>query len=160
MHERVLRVSEALRELGSDAEVVELPDPAPTAATAAAQVGCPVGAIANSLVFSVDGDPLLVLTSGAHRVDTRRLAGLLGVARKRVRRADPAFVLTATGQEVGGVAPVGHPQPVRTLIDATLAGYEHLWAGAGMPHTVFRTTYPELVRITGGEPAEVAEGPA
>ncbi|WP_237523016.1 YbaK/EbsC family protein [Streptomyces sp. SID1328] len=68
--------------------------------------------------------------------------------------------VTATGQEVGGVAPVGHPQPVRTLIDAALAEHEHLWAGAGMPHTVFRTTFPELVRITGGEPAEVAEGSA
>ncbi|RZU45893.1 aminoacyl-tRNA editing protein [Streptomyces sp. BK022] len=98
--------------------------------------------------------------SGRGRRATRRLAGLLGVARKRIRRADPVFVLTATGQEVGGVAPVGHPRPVRTLVDATLAEHEHLWAGAGMPHTVFRTTSPELVRITGGEPAEVAEGSA
>ncbi|MFF9373339.1 YbaK/EbsC family protein [Streptomyces griseoluteus] len=87
----------------------------------------------------------------------RRLDGLPGVARKRVRRADPAFVLTATGQEVGGMAPVGRPRPVRVLIDATLAGHERLRAGAGMPHTVCRTTFPELVRITGGEPAEVAE---
>ncbi|MFE0347642.1 YbaK/EbsC family protein [Streptomyces griseoluteus] len=117
MHERVLRVSGTLRELGSDAEVVELPDPAPTAATAAAQVGSPVGAIANSLVFSVGGDPLLVLVSGTHRVDTRRLTGLLGVAPKRIRRADPAFVLTATGQEVGGVAPVRRPRPARTHPD-------------------------------------------
>ncbi|MEV8047358.1 YbaK/EbsC family protein [Streptomyces griseoluteus] len=83
-----------------------------------------------------------------------------GRGRKRLRRADPAFVLTATGQEAGGVAPVGHPQPVRTLIDAPLAEHERLWAGAGMPHTVFRTTFPELVPITGGEPAEVAVGPA
>ncbi|WP_405551360.1 YbaK/EbsC family protein [Streptomyces sp. NBC_01171] len=78
-----------------------------------------MAAIASSLLFSVDGDALLVLTSGAHRVDTRRVTGRVGVARTRIRRADPVFVLTATGQDVGGVAPAGHPQPVRTLIDAT-----------------------------------------
>ncbi|MYS16056.1 YbaK/EbsC family protein [Streptomyces sp. SID4982] len=156
MHERVRRVSTALREHGSAAEVVELPAPAPTAADAAAQLGCTVGAVANSLVFSVDSTPLLVLTSGAHRVDTRLLARLLGVGRGKVRRADPAFVLEVTGQEVGGVAPVGHPRPVRTLVDVALEGHGQVWAGAGMPHTVFPTTFAELLRMTDGEPAVVA----
>ncbi|MGW4197798.1 YbaK/EbsC family protein [Streptomyces sp. NPDC005004] len=157
MHERVERVRAVLRAYGSTADVVELPAPAPTAATAAAQLGCPVGAIANSLVFTADGAPLLVLTSGAHRVDTRLLARLLGVGRKKIRHADPAYVLTVTGQEVGGVAPVGHPAPVRTLIDTTLAEYDHVWASAGLAHTVFRTSFRELVGLTGGEPAVVAD---
>ncbi|MGA5274278.1 YbaK/EbsC family protein [Streptomyces cellulosae] len=156
MHERVQRVRAALRENGSAEEVLELPAPAPTAAETAAQLGCPVGAIANSLVFAVDGEPLLVLTSGAHRVDTRLVARLLGVGRGKIRRADPTLVLTVTGQEVGGVAPVGHPRPVRTLVDVALGQHAHVWAGAGMPHTVFRTTFTELVKLTGGEAAVVA----
>src|SRR5579859_2628026 len=104
-----------LRELGVRGEVRELPERAPTAASAAAQLGCDVGAIANSLVFNADGQPLLILTSGAHRVDTAKIAAHIGAA--RVRRADPDFVRSATGQVIGGVAPVGHPQPIRTLID-------------------------------------------
>ncbi|MGW3624102.1 YbaK/EbsC family protein [Streptomyces sp. NPDC000880] len=145
-----------LRENGSAEEVVELPAPAPTAVETAAQLGCTVGAIANSLVFAVNGEPLLVLTSGAHRVHTRLLARLLGVGRGKIRRADPDFVFAVTGQEVGGVAPVGHPHPVRTLVDVTLDEHDHVWAGAGMPHTVFRTTFTELLKLTGGESAVVS----
>ncbi|MDQ0993879.1 YbaK/EbsC family protein [Streptomyces sp. V3I7] len=138
-------------------DIVELPAPAPTAAETAAQLGCPVGAIANSLVFSVNGEPLLVMTSGAHRVDTRLIARILDVGRGRIKRADPAFVFEVTGQEVGGVAPVGHPRPIRTLVDVALGEFEHVWAGAGLPHTVFRTTYTELLKLTGGESAVVAD---
>ncbi|MFI6345572.1 YbaK/EbsC family protein [Streptomyces sp. NPDC050560] len=156
MHEAMRRVRDALAAQGSDAQIVELPEPAPTAAAAAAQVGCEVGAIANSLVFSVDGTPVLILTSGAHRVDTARVAALTGVGRRRIRRADPALVLEATGQVVGGVAPVGHPAPLRTLIDADLEGHQELWVGGGVPHAVFRTTFTELVKLTGGQVAEVA----
>src|SRR5579871_993668 len=94
-----------LRDLGVAGQVRVLPEPAPTAAAAAAQLGCEVGAIANSLVFSADGTPLLIMTSGAHRVDTARVAAACGFA--AVRRADPDFVRTATGQAIGGVAPVG-----------------------------------------------------
>src|SRR6202021_3224040 len=107
-----------LRDLGVAGQIRELPEPAPTAATAAAQIGCEAGAIANSLVFSADGTPLLVLTSGAHRVDTGKVAALLGVA--AVKRADPEFVRAATGQVIGGAAPLGHPQPLRTLVDREL----------------------------------------
>src|SRR3954467_12071981 len=95
-----------------------LPAAVTTAAAAAAALGVEVGQIANSLVFDADGAPLLVLTSGAHRVDTGKVAALLGVA--KVRRASPEFVRTATGQTIGGVAPVGHPAPLRTLVDRAL----------------------------------------
>src|SRR5215468_11283234 len=100
MHSSARHVADALRERGVTGQVRELPDPAPTAATAAAQLGCEVGAIANSLVFSADGAPLLVLTSGAHRVDTAKVAALVGAG--RVKRADPEFVRAATGQVIGG----------------------------------------------------------
>jgi prolyl-tRNA editing enzyme YbaK/EbsC (Cys-tRNA(Pro) deacylase) len=157
LHPSVVKVTGALRESGVAAEVVVLTDPAPTAASAAAQVGCEVGAIANSLIFDADGEPLLVLTSGAHRVDTALIARLVGVS--KVRRATPEFVRAATGQAIGGVAPVGHPAPVRTLVDTWLRRHEVVWAAAGHVHTVFPTTFDELVRLTGGTPVEVeAEG--
>src|SRR5438552_18248152 len=104
------RFAAVLRDVGVAGEVRELPESAPTAASAAAQLGCEVGAIANSLVFTADGAPLLVMTSGAHRVDTGKVAALVGAA--KVKRADPDFVRQATGQTIGGVAPVGHPQPL------------------------------------------------
>lgn len=144
-----------LRELGVRGEVRELPERAPTAATAAAQLGCDVGAIANSLIFDADGGPLLVMTSGAHRVDTAKVAGLTGVA--SVKRADPDSVRAWTGQPIGGVGPVGHPAPIRTLVDAWLEKYDVIWAAAGHPHTVFPTSFAELVRITNGTPADVGE---
>ncbi|MCX5209689.1 YbaK/EbsC family protein [Kitasatospora sp. NBC_00240] len=147
-HPAVRAVEAALRAGGADPAVQVLPQTAPTAAAAAQQLGCPVGAIANSLVFDADGVPLLVLTSGAHRVDTAKLAALIGV--DRIRRATPDFVREHTGQPIGGVAPVGHPAPVRTLVDETLAGHPEVWAAAGHPHTVFPTTFEQLLSLTGG----------
>jgi prolyl-tRNA editing enzyme YbaK/EbsC (Cys-tRNA(Pro) deacylase) len=144
-----------LRDLGVAGEVRELPEPAPTAATAAAQLGCEVGAIANSLIFDADGAPLLVMTSGAHRVDTARVAALVGAS--AVRRADAALVRAWTGQAIGGVAPVGHPAPIRTLVDTWLDKYDVVWAAAGHPHTVFPTSFGELIRITDGTPADVGD---
>ncbi|MEW9548718.1 YbaK/EbsC family protein [Nonomuraea sp. NPDC050783] len=146
-------VQSALRELGAGGEVIVLPEKAPTAASAAAQLGCEVGAIANSLIFDADGAPLLVLTSGAHRVDTALVARTAGAT--SVRRATPEFVRAATGQPIGGVAPVGHPAPVRTLVDNWLSKHEVVWAAGGHPLTVFPTTFDELVRITGGTPVDV-----
>src|SRR5579875_3426228 len=143
----------ALHELGVSGEPRELPESARTAATAAAQLGCEVGAIANSLVFSADGAPLLVMTSGAHRVDVAKVAKLLGVS--AVARADARSVREWTGQASGGVAPVGHPRPIRTLVDTWLQKYDTVWAAAGHPHTVFPTSFAELVRITSGTPADV-----
>src|SRR5215469_321528 len=153
MHPSAERVAGLLRELGVPGEVRELPEPAPTAATAAAQLGCTVGAIANSLVFSADGEPLLVLTSGAHRVDTTRVAALIGAT--AVKRADPDFVRRSTGQVIGGVAPVGHPEPLRTLVDTWLEPYDVIWAAGGHAHMVFPTSFAELIRITLGTPAAV-----
>ncbi len=154
MHESAKRVARELAGLGVAGEVRELPDPAPTAATAAAQLGCDVGAIANSLIFDADGAPLLVLTSGAHRVNTAKVGAELGVG--TLRRADPDFVYASTGQRIGGVAPVGHPQPITTLVDTALRDYDVVWAAAGHAHTVFPTSFDELVRITSGTALDVS----
>ena len=156
-HPRVAEVTRLLRTAGAAGEVRTLPDSARTAAAAAAQLGVDVGAIANSLVFDVGGNPLLVLTSGAHRVDEPTVAGLLGVP--RIDRATPGFVRRHTGQAIGGVAPIGHPAPIGTLVDVELARHLQVWAAAGHPHTVFPTTYDELLRLTDGTPAEVGPGP-
>ena len=144
----------ALQAGGVAADVRRFEVPVPTAAAAAEALGCAVGAIANSLVFDADGAPLLVLASGAHRVDTAKVAALVGA--DRVRRATAEFVLAATGQEVGGVAPVGHPRPLRTVVDIDLAAYPLLWAGGGDHHTMFAVTYEDLLRVTAGEAAAVA----
>ena len=155
MHANCVAVDAALEAAGLPGRVRILDEPAPTAAAAAALVGVEVGAIANSLVFATaEGEPLLVLTSGAHRVDTAKVAGLVGTA--KLARATPEFVYAATGQRIGGVAPIGHPAPIRTVIDTALAGFAQVWAAGGIPHAVFPTTYEELVRLTGGTPAEVA----
>lgn len=157
-HQGVLRVHQALSGLGALGAITVLDDHARTAAQAAAQLGVEVGAIANSLVFSVPDEHLgrravLVLTSGAHRVNTPRLADRLGL--ERLDRADPDLVREATGFVIGGVAPVGHVHPLETFVDVTLAQYEQVWAAAGHPKAVFPTHYDELLRITAGQPVEV-----
>lgn len=146
-------VHDALRAAGIPGEIVVLPDAASTAALAAAALGVEVGAIANSLVFQCDGAPLLVMTSGAHRVDTDALAARIG--RGRISRATPDQVREATGQAIGGVAPTGHPAPPETLVDEDLARYPQIWAAGGTPHTVFPMTFDELVRLTGGRVVSV-----
>ncbi|MEH0821045.1 MULTISPECIES: YbaK/EbsC family protein [unclassified Micromonospora] len=139
---------------GAPSAVRLLPEAVHTAAAAAAALGVDVGAIANSLVFEADDAPLLVLTSGAHRVDTAELAVRLGVT--RLRRATPEFVREHTGQVIGGVAPLGHPRPLRTLVDTALQEYPEIWAAGGVPQAVFPSTYADLLRITAGTPTEVA----
>jgi prolyl-tRNA editing enzyme YbaK/EbsC (Cys-tRNA(Pro) deacylase) len=156
-HPRAAEVADLLRAAGAAGEVHVLADSARTAAAAAAQLGTEVGAIANSLVFDVGGEPLLVLTSGAHRVDEALVADLLGVP--AITRATPEFVRRHTGQPIGGVAPIGHPEPIGTLVDVELARHPRVWAAAGHPHTVFPTSYDELLRLTDGTPAEVGPGP-
>lgn len=151
---RCVAVRAALAARGIDAPIVILPEAAPTAATAAAQLGVPVAAIANSLIFATaEGEPVLILTSGAHRVDVDLVAGLLGTA--SLTRATPDLVARATGQPIGGVAPVGHPAPLRTLVDVDLAGYDQVWAAAGIAHSVFATTFGQLLTLTGGIAAKV-----
>jgi prolyl-tRNA editing enzyme YbaK/EbsC (Cys-tRNA(Pro) deacylase) len=155
VHPNCVAVDAILEQAGLAGRVRILDEAAPTAAAAAALVGVDVGAIANSLVFATATDePLLVMTSGAHRVDTAKVAALVGTA--KLRRADPDFVYLHTGQRIGGVAPVAHPRPIRTLVDVTLADYPEVWAAGGIPHAVFPTTFDELVKLTAGEPVEVA----
>jgi prolyl-tRNA editing enzyme YbaK/EbsC (Cys-tRNA(Pro) deacylase) len=154
-HPAVARVRAALATAGVAAAIVKLPAAAPTARAAAEQLGCAVAQIANSLVFrcQTSATPLLIMASGANRVDLARAAALVG---EPIGRADADFVRLATGFAIGGVAPVGHAAPIRTLVDRGLLGHAEIWAAAGHPHTVFRLTPAELVRITGGAVAEVA----
>ena len=120
-----------------------------TAVAAAQHLGCEVGAIANSLVFDCDGEPLLVMASGAHRVDTDLLARMLGAS--KIRKADPQLVRTATGQVIGGVAPTGHPSRLRTVVDETLAQYPVIWTAAGTADSVMSMTYEQLLVLTEGK---------
>ena len=152
-HPAVLRVRQELASHGLTPEIRWFDEATPTAQAAADALGIEVGAIANSLVFALDGEPVLVLTSGAHRVDTEWLGGQLGGT---LGRASKELVKQATGQVIGGVAPVGHPSRLRTLVDAALADYPVVWAAAGHAHTVFPTSFDELLRITGGETTSVA----
>ena len=162
-HPSISKLAAALREAGMTAAadgIRILDDEVRTAAAAARALGVEVGAIANSLVFrATHGDevrPLLALTSGAHRADTATLAALTGA--DEVGRADPAFVRTHTGQPIGGVAPVGHPHRIRTIVDRDLARHAVVWAAAGHPKSVFPTTYADLLTLTGGKAADVAGG--
>ncbi|GCD91719.1 YbaK/EbsC family protein [Nocardioides sp. LS1] len=134
-------------------EVVILPDSVHTAALAAQALGCEVGAIANSLLFDAGGAPVLILTSGAHRVDTTAVAERIGVP--ALTRATPEFVREHTGQVIGGVSPIGHPAPVPTYLDPWLQRYDVVWAAAGHPAAVFSTTFDELLALTGATVIEV-----
>ena len=120
---------------------------AKTAVAAAEQLGCEVGAIANSLVFECDGEPLLVMSSGAHRVDTDHLARVLGAA--AISKASPQLVRGATDQVIGGVAP-RHPSRLRTVVDETLARYPVIWTAAGTADSVMPLTYEQLLAVTEG----------
>lgn len=149
------KVQDALRAAGFANEVVELPESARTAAEAAAALGCAVGQIVKSLVFRAEGSggAVLVVASGAHRVDEKLVAAEAG---EPVGRASPDFVRERTGYAIGGVPPVGHPAPLLTVVDQALLGYAEIWAAAGHPNAVFRLTPDELVRMTGGRVARVA----
>ena len=155
-HPSTERVARALRDGGATGDVHQLTDSTRTAQEAADALGVPVGAIVKSLVFTADGEPVLILASGDHQVDVAKIAAILGVA--KVARADADTVRAATGYPIGGVAPIAHPAPLRTLVDTHLAGFEVLWAAAGTPHAVFPTSYAELVQLTAGAPADVAAG--
>ena len=155
-HPGVRRVTDALAAAGlpGAGAVRMLAADVRTAGQAADALGVEVGAIANSLVFDADGAPLLALTSGAHRADTALLAELVGVS--TVGRADPDFVRAHTGQPIGGVAPTGHPTPIRAVVDGALRRYDVVWAAAGHPRAVFPTTFDELVALTHGQVADLA----
>ena len=146
-HAGITRFREEHARRGGTGEIVTLPASVHTAALAAEALGCEVGAIANSLVFDDHGSPVLILTSGAHRVDVAATAARAGAG--TLARADADFVRTHTGQVIGGVSPIGHPAPVPTYLDSWLRRHDVVWAAAGHPAAVFSTTYDELLALTG-----------
>ncbi|WP_276822480.1 YbaK/EbsC family protein [Mycolicibacterium mageritense] len=148
MNERNSLVAAAVAAAGIEPAIKILDADAKTAAAAAEQLGCEVGAIANSLVFECDGEPLLVMASGAARVDTDVVARRLGAT--AINKANPKLVRNATGQVIGGVAPTGHPAPLRTVVDETLATYPVIWTAAGTADSVMPLTYAQLLALTGG----------
>ena len=152
-HASVARFRAELAAKGGTGRIVVLPDSVHTAALAAEALGCEVGAIANSLLFDADDRPVLVLTSGAHRVDTGKMAAAIDV--DRLKRATPEFVRTHTGQVIGGVSPIAHPAPVPTYIDPWLRKYDEVWAAAGPPAAVLSNTFDELVAMTGAVETDV-----
>ena len=153
----VIRVTALLKELGCSGEVTILSDSARTALDAANALGIEVGQVASSIVFKLpSGNPLLVITSGRHRVDTELVAKNLGV--EKLHRADADFVKNASGFSIGGVSPIGWVnKPEITLIDQALNDYEVAWAAAGHPHSVYPTSFEELARVTGATPMVVGE---
>lgn len=153
MHPNGQRVQAALLGAGAEGHIIETLESSPTAATAAAQLDIEVGQVANSLLFDADGEPLLVLTSGQHRADLKKLAEFIDA--RHIHRPNADFVRLHTSQPIGGVAPLGHPRPLRTIVDTQLAAWPVVWAAGGHPHYVFPTSFAELVRITNGTPFDV-----
>jgi prolyl-tRNA editing enzyme YbaK/EbsC (Cys-tRNA(Pro) deacylase) len=153
----VIRVTALLKELGGSGEVTILSDAARTALDAANALGIEVGQVASSIVFKLpSGNPLLVITSGRHRVDTELVAKNLGV--EKLHRADADFVKNASGFSIGGVSPVGWVnKPEIILIDQALNDYDVAWAAAGHPHSVYPTSFEELARVTGATPMVVGD---
>lgn len=152
----VQRVSAKLKELGIKGEVHVLSDSARTAQEAADALGILVGQVASSIVFKLDDDsPLLVITSGRHRVDTKLVAEKLGAA--KLHRVDADYVKEKSGFSIGGVSPVGWINPATILIDEALNDYEVVWAAAGHPHSVYPTTFAELIECTGAKPMVVGD---
>jgi prolyl-tRNA editing enzyme YbaK/EbsC (Cys-tRNA(Pro) deacylase) len=149
------KVQRALADLGLTLQVVELPASTRTAVEAAQAVGCELGQIVKSLVFrALESDrPVLVIASGANRVNEARLGELLG---EPIGKADAEYVRQRTGFAIGGVPPVGHSEPLITFIDQDLLRYSVVWAAAGTPHAIFRLAPAELMRITGGQVVNIA----
>lgn len=153
-HPSVIRVRERIKELGLSGEIRILTDSARSAREAAAALGVEVGQICSSLIFANEGNPILILTSGRHRVDTEKVAAEQGLT--ALERADADLVKNSTGFAIGGVAPIGLLNPITTYLDKALADYPTIWAAAGHPHAVFPTTYEELLHVTGAKAIEVA----
>lgn len=153
--ESVERFRAALKKHGASGDVVRLDDTAHTAQAAADGLGITRAQIANSLVFLADGEPVLVMSSGGHRVDTHKIAAAFGG--KKITKANADVVRAATGYVIGGVSPVGLASELPTLVDTSLAQFETIFSAGGHPAYVYETTFAELVRMTGGTPTDVAE---
>jgi Cys-tRNA(Pro) deacylase len=163
MHPSAQKVADAARQLGLDIQIVEFEQTTRTAQEAAdaigqhpSGIGCQVSQIVKSLLFVVDGQPVVALVSGANHLDERKLAALRGVSRKRVQRADAETAKAATGFTIGGVPPFGHLSTLPVYVDQDLTRFEVVWAAAGTPFAVFAITPPELVRASGGTVADLA----
>lgn len=153
-HPTALRTRQLLRDAGIEAEVVEFEQPTRTSAEAAAAIGCSVAEIAKSIVFrgTDSGLAVVVVASGDNRVSEAKVADEVG---EPLARADADFVRAATGYAIGGVAPIGHAQPVRLLLDEDLRRFETVWAAAGTPFAVFPVSPEQLRRVTGADWADV-----
>lgn len=158
LHPRAAQVQRALEQAGFGWRVFELEIPVRTAADAARAVGCEVGQIAKSLVFrgARSGDPVLVVASGAHRVDEARVAARVG---EPLERATPDFVREVTGYAIGGIPPLGHARAMTALVDEALLRHARIWAAAGHPNALFELDPRDLARMTGGRVAAVALAP-
>jgi prolyl-tRNA editing enzyme YbaK/EbsC (Cys-tRNA(Pro) deacylase) len=150
------KIQDTLNALGFTQQVVEHEQTTRTSAEAAAAIGCEVGQIAKSVIFKgkQSGKAILVIASGANRVDEKKLRALLG---EKVDKPDADFVRAQTGFVIGGVPPLGHAQPLETLIDETLLTFDSIWAAAGTPNAVFPLTPVELVQMTHGKVADVKQ---
>jgi len=155
MNDRLATVQRIVAEAGIDSTARELPDSTHSAAQAAAALGTEPGAIASSLLFLADGEPLLAMTSGRHRVDTALVAGQLGV--DELVMATAKQVREVTGQPIGGVSPVGHPAPIRTVVDEALREYDVVWSAAGTANSVLPLTFDQLLTLTSGTVVRVNE---
>lgn len=150
MHPSAQKVVDAAHRLGLDIQVVEFAETTRTAPDAANAVGCHVAQIVKSLLFLVDGQPMLALVSGANRLDEAKLAALCGTSPQNVKRADAETAKTVTGFAIGGIPPFGHISTLPVYIDADLVGFNVVWAAAGTPHSVFAITPHDLIRATQG----------
>ena len=154
MHANVRRVVDAAAALGLHLEPREFPDSTRTAADAAAAIGVQLGQIVKSLVFAVDGTPVVALVSGSNQLDEAKLAAAAGGTRSN--RLDANAVRDATGYPIGGIPPFGHASKMRVFVDADLLAYDVVWAAAGTPHVNFPVTPDQLVAATGGDVADLA----
>jgi len=159
MHPSAQKVAQAARELGLPIQIVEFEQTTRTAQDAANAVGCQVAQIVKSLIFVVDGQPVVALVSGANRLDERKLAALRGVSRKRVKRADADTVRAVTGFAIGGVPPFGHATPLPVYVDEDLTHFDQVWAAAGTPFAVFPVAPADLVRACSGVVADLKREP-
>mgnify|MGYP001210762206 CR=1 FL=1 len=148
------RVRQALRDQHHSDEIVTFPASTRTAAEAAAAVGCAVEEIAKSILFRAGDVPVLVVASGVNRIDAAKVAALVGMP---VGRPDAQWVRQVTGFAIGGVSPVGHLTPPTVLVDRDLGDLGAIWAAAGAPNAVFRTSFADLVRISGGRIGDIRE---
>ncbi len=151
------QVQAALDTFGQGIRVIEFASSTATAPEAAKAAGCELGAIVKSLLFLIDGQPVIVLAAGDRIVDQKRLGALYNVGKKRVKLAGAQTVLEMTGYEVGGVPPVGHARSLPVLVDDSLGRFETVWAAAGAPNAIFPIAYTELIKITSGRVVALTE---